>query len=71
MRSITGTIFAGEDMNLNSSLFVLYGVGAIVQDPERFFVHGGTPEQIPRLSVQRFNPTLDTNANAVMETVSH
>lgn len=70
MRSINGTVVGNEDRNLNSSLYVMYGVGNRTIDELTFLVHGLEPDAIPTLSVQQFNPTLDTNDNVIMETVS-
>lgn len=68
VRSMTGSPFGNEDRNLNSSLYVLYGVGQRVINNEAFFVHELGPG-IPALSVQRFNVAMDKNANVVVETV--
>ena len=71
MRSAAGTTFGNEDRNLNSSLFVLYGVGNQTQDKRRFLIHAFTGDAIPTLSVQRFNPVMDSNADIIMQTVRH
>ena len=69
VRSINGTVVGNEDRNLNSSLFVLYGVGNRTFNETVFLIHEFGPA-LPALSVQRFNPTLDTNDDVVVETVS-
>ena len=71
MRSAAGTTFGNEDRNLNSSLFVLYGVGNQTQDKRRFLIHAFTGDAIPTLSVQRFNPVMDSNADIIVQTVRH
>lgn len=68
VRSVNGSRVGNEDQNLNNSLYVLYGVGQRTVDELRFLVHDFGPA-LPALSVQRFNPAVDTNANVIMETV--
>ena len=67
MRSIAGSPLDREDRNLNNSLYILYGVGVRVVDPI-FLVHNLV--QVPTVSLQRFNPVLDSDDDRVVETVS-
>lgn len=59
-----------EDLNLNASLFVIYGVGntSVVLETGLALLHS-FGDRIPTLSVQRFNVVTDTNAVIVVETV--
>ena len=70
VRSIAGSPFGNEDLDLNDSLYVLYGGGEMVGFRDAFLIHRVGPGLTPRLSVQRFNPVLDSDADRVMETVS-
>lgn len=73
MRSLAGTTVGNEDANLNSSLFVILGMGKTIVDENSFFIHGvnRTLFEIPTLSLQQFNVAVDTNADVlvIVETV--
>ena len=65
IRSVTGTSVNTEDLNLNQTLFGMWGVGQ-TQAPGRLTQHAVTPTT----SVQPLNPAVDTNQNRIAETVS-
>ena len=70
MRSISGTELAQEDLNLNQTLFGMWGVG---QQPSagRLLAHEVMPRSaIPETSFQPLNPALDTDADRVSQPVS-